>query len=373
MRIRCSRRDFITLAAAAAAAVGASSAGATAGMGNGPESLDTLARRRGLRFGSAMSYWQLSDPRYCALMREQCGILVTENELKWPQVEPRPGTFTFQRGDALARFAADNHLLLRGHNLLWQKSRYLPDWVRSDPLGAHPRAALEQLLRDHITREIAHYPQVVSWDVVNEAIGTQTGELRQTLFTRHLGPEAIDLCYRAARAAAPHAQLVYNDYMSWESGSATHRAGVLRLLEGLRKRNVPVDALGLQSHIGSNGQTRSPPEEAAWRRFLDEVTGMGYGLLITEFDVNDGGLPTDPARRDRMIADYARRYLDITLSYRQLDYVLTWGLVDKDSWLQRLPPRADGTPRRPLPFDSDYRPTALYFAMADAFRAAPVR
>ncbi|MGH8294009.1 MAG: endo-1,4-beta-xylanase [Steroidobacteraceae bacterium] len=373
-----SRRNFITLAAAAAAATCAPRGSALAAAGTVAErmSLDRIARSRGMRFGSAMAYYQLSDPRYCGLMRTQCGIMVTENELKWPQVEPSPGTFTFQRGDALARFAAANHLLLRGHNLLWQKSKYLPDWVRQYPLGSHPRLTLERLLREHITREINHYPQVISWDVVNETISTRTGKLRETLFTRHLGPEVIDFCYHTARTAAPRAQLVYNDYMSWDSHSEVHRNGVLRFLEGLKKRNVPVDALGLQSHLGAKNRhihDHDGIQEAAWRRFLDEVTGMGYGLLITEFDLNDGGLPTDPARRDRMIADHARRYLDITLAYRQLKYVLTWGLVDKDSWLQRLTPRADGTPRRPLPFDSDYRRTPLYFAMAEAFRAAPAR
>lgn len=372
-----SRRDFITLAAAAAAASRAPAADAipAAGRSQGSEeSLDAIARRRGMRFGSAMAFYQLSDPAYCRLMRSQCGIMVTENELKWPQIEPSPGTFTFQHGDALARFADESHLLLRGHNLLWQKSKYLPDWVRTYPLGTHPRAALERLLRDRVSREVEHYPQIISWDVVNETISTQTGEVRETLFTRHLGVEAIDLCYHVARETAPHAQLVYNDYMSWDSSSEAHRSGVLRFLEGLRKRKVPVDALGLQSHIGAkNADVHKMPQEAAWRRFLEEVTGMGYQLLITEFDVNDGGLPTNPAKRDRRVADLARRYLDITLSYPQLKYVLTWGLIDKDSWLERLSARADGAPRRPLPFDSHYDPKPLYFAMAEAFRAAPMR
>jgi endo-1,4-beta-xylanase len=372
-----SRRDFITLAAAAAATATCASGARpmpAAGFAAGRGSLDDIARGRGLRFGSAMAYHQLSDSGYCGLMRAQCGIMVTENELKWPQIEPRPGIFTFERGDALARFAADNRLLLRGHNLLWQKGKYLPDWVLSRPSGTHPRAALERLLRDHITEEIGHYPQVISWDVVNETISADTGEIRETLFTRHLGFETFEVCYHTAHAAARRAQLVYNDYMSWESNSEAHRNGVLRFLEGLRKRKVPVHALGLQSHIGAKSeQTRGTPQEAAWRRFLDEVTGMGYGLLITELDVNDGGLPTDPARRARMLADCARRYLDITLSYPQLKYVLTWGLIDRDSWLERLTPRTDGTPRRPLPFGSDYRPKPLYFAMAEAFRAAPAR
>ncbi len=330
-----------------------------------------------MRFGSAMSFAQLSDPRYCELMRTQCGIMVTENALKWPQTQSGPSTFTFGHGDALARFAAENGLLLRGHNLLWQKSRYLPDWVRHYDLGAQPAKTLEKLLYAHITTEIKHYPQIVSWDVVNEAISARTGALRETLFTRDLGPELIDFCYHCARAAAPHAQLVYNDYMNWQPYSRAHRDGVLRFLEGLRKRNVPVDALGIQSHIGANPRHPDPPlgrpQKMAWRGFLEAVTGLGYGLLITEFDVNDNGLPSEPALRDRLIAAYARDYLDITLSFRELKDVLTWGLVDKYSWLQHIAPRADGTPKRPLPFDSHYRATPLYFALAEALRTAPAR
>src|SRR3546814_17483124 len=65
-----------------------------------------------------------------------------------------------------------------------------------------------------------------------------------------------DVCssdLHAARAQAPEAELVYNDFMSWGAGSATHRAGVLRLLAGFRARGVPVDTLGIQSHLVTSG------------------------------------------------------------------------------------------------------------------------
>jgi endo-1,4-beta-xylanase len=109
------------------------------------------------------------------------------------------------------------------------------------------------------------------------------GTLYQTALSRALGgPEAtLDLAFHTARATAPRAQLVYNDYMSWEPGNANHRAGVLKLLEGFKKRGVPVDALGVQSHITTQGtDTRASIAalEGEWRRFLDAVTGMGYGL-----------------------------------------------------------------------------------------------
>src|SRR4029079_16037032 len=132
------------------------------------------------------------------------------------------------------------------------------------------------------------------------------------------------------------------------------------LLESLKKRGTPVDALGVQSHIGSgndpgsNGQF-GPRDQVAWRHFLDEVTGLGYDLLITEFDVHDKTLPADIAARDRAVADYARAYLDIMLSYQKMRTVMVWGMSDRYSWLQNRTARADKLPKRPCPYDSDFK------------------
>ena len=106
---------------------------------------------------------------------------------------------------------------------------------------------------------------------------------------------------------------------------------------------------------------------------LDQVVAMGYGLVITEFDVNDNGLPADIAQRDRGVADYARAYLDLMFSYPQLRDVMAWGMVDSFSWLQSFSPRADGQPKRPNPFDAGYRRKPLHQAIVDAFAAAPPR
>ena len=113
--------------------------------------------------------------------------------------------------------------------------------------------------------------------------------------------------------------------------------------------------------------------EGPWRRFLDEVVGMGYKLLITEFDVNDRMAATALAPRDRMVADYARAYLDVMLSYPQLRDVLCWGMVDRYSWLDGFDPRADKTHKRGTPYDANFRPKPLRQAIASAFASAPSR
>ena len=164
--------------------------------------------------------------------------------------------------------------------------------------------------------------------------------------------------------------------MSWERGTEdeTHIKGVLKLLESFRKRGTPVDALGVQSHIRL--LKKSPvaeivrESEGPWRRFLDEVVGMGYKLFITEFDVNDRMAPTDIAARDRMVADYARAYLDVMLSYPQLGDILCWGMVDRYSWLNGFDPRKDGTMKRGTPYDANFRPKPLREAIAGSFAGA---
>src|SRR4030095_13394410 len=198
-----------------------------------------------------------------------------------------------------------------------------PKWLVGHDFGPRPAAAAEALLREHVQKVCRRYgTKIYSYDVVNEAVQPETGEIRDTVVSRALGREAtLDLMFHTARVEAPHAQLVYNDYMSWERNSEdeTHIRGVLKLLEGFRKRGTPVDALGIQSHIRLLKPVSVAEivreSEGPWRRFVDEVVGMGYKLLITEFDVNDRTAPTDIVARDRLVADYAKAYLGLMVTY----------------------------------------------------------
>lgn len=356
-------------------------------MEEGAASLQTLAARSGRRFGSAVGAGRagaltgsLADARYRDLLVRECGLLVPENELKWYALRPDVETFDFAPADRIADFARAHGMGLRGHTLLWHHPQWFPRWTEGHDYGARPASTVERLVVEHIHAVVGRYGDLTdSWDVVNEAVDADTGALRETVFSRHMGgAEAVmDLAFHAARAQAPRAQLVYNDYMSWEAGHETHQAGVLRLLAGFKARGVPVDALGVQSHIGSGNTDDSVGFDTArednWRRFLDEVVAMGYDLVITEFDVHDKNLPADVATRDAAVAELGGRYLDLMLSYPQLGDVMCWGLCDRYSWLQNNWPRADGLAKRPTPYDDEYRAKPLRGAIASALARAPGR
>jgi len=216
--------------------------------------------------------------------------------------------------------------------------------------------------------------RIFSYDVINETFNAKTGELEETPFTKYLGWNVIDICFHAAKEAAPHAELVYNDFPSWNA-DGTHRAAILKLLEYAKTKNLPVDALGVQAHIGfpNVGGPTAQRDETAWRQFLDDVSGEGFGLLITEFDINDKAAPTDVAERDKTVAELGKDYFDIMVGYPALRYVMVWGMVDKYSWLQEFVPRADGLEQRPAPYDDAFRAKPLRQAMAASFAAAPMR
>lgn len=374
-----SRRQTLTLGAAAASLAATPAFARSA-------SLASLARDKGLYFGSAVGAGPVGsltgsfeDTAYRQILAQECGVLVPENELKWYVVRAGgPEVFDFSRADRIAAFAKANGQALRGHTLLWHHPQWFPAWVKSHDFGPQPAKAAEAMLVEHITALCRRYPQMISWDVVNETVDPKDGSIRDTVFSDAMGHEAVlDLAFHTARAAAPKARLVYNDYMSWEAGNETHRTGVLKLLEGFRKRGTPIDALGVQSHIGAENADSftgfGRPQEKEWRAFIDEAVGMGYDLLITEFDVHDKGLPAEFAARDAAVAAYGKAYLDLMLDYRQTKEVIAWGMVDKYSWLQNQWLREDKKPKRPTPYDDAYQPKPLREAIAAALKAAPAR
>ena len=345
-------------------------------------SLDALAQRSGRRFGSALAWGapgvdrgSFANPAYAAILKRECGLLVPENEMKWQWTRPTATGFEFRQLDAMVDYAMAGGFKLRGHTLFWLPEKWYPKWLVEHDFGAQPARAAEAMLTEHVRTVCRRYgTKIYSYDVVNEAVQPETGAIRDTVVTRAMGGEAVlDVMFHTARAEAPHAQLVYNDYMSWDRGTEdeTHIAGVLKLLQGFKKRGTPVDALGVQSHIrllkGLPVAEIVRESEGPWRRFLDEVVGMGYELVITEFDVNDKMAPDNVAARDRMVADYARAYLDVMLSYPQLGHVLAWGMVDKYSWLTDFDPRADKSIKRGTPYDAEFRPKLLREAIAAAY------
>jgi endo-1,4-beta-xylanase len=379
------RRDWLGGLAAGAALAALPGAPARAAPASG--SLAALAVAKGLTgFGSAIGGVDrpssaFSDEGVREIHLRECNIMVPENDLKWTVLRPNPTDFSFHNADRLMSWAEQNGMKVRGHTLAWLRPDRNPDWLNAYDFGPRPGTEAERLLREHISTVCRRYgDRIFVWDVVNEAIDPTTGGLRTDAFSKHLGETLLDIAFDAAREAAPKAVLVYNDFMTWGETSARHRDGVLALLQRLKTRRAPVHMLGVQAHIGAGeiggvrGTMSFDAREAAdWKTFVDAAAGMGHRLAITEFDVSETGTPAAIDDRDRIMADLTRRYMDMMLSYRQLDHIMAWGMLDPYSWLQGRTRRTDGRLKRPTLYGSDYRPKPMREAIAAALRAAPMR
>ncbi|MCI4645236.1 MAG: endo-1,4-beta-xylanase [Hyphomonadaceae bacterium] len=379
MTRRLTRRDWLALSSVAAGA------SLLSGCASGPVSpapsadvasdapLKDLAAAKGIRFGSAMAARQLQDERYKEIILRECATIVAENEHKWYSINPAPDVWNWKPGDDLVAFAKANDLKMRGHTLLWHKTRWSPQWVNEKEFAS--AAETEAFVANYVSQVARrHDPFLYAWDVVNEAVHDQTGDFRTSSLTKHMGENLIDFCFALAREHAPNAKLVYNDYMSWEDSSAPHREGVLRFLERLLKRGVPVEGLGIQSHSNYEMPDEYTREKQRnWIAFVDEVVGMGLEIYITEYDVNDTRMGPDIAYRDRVMASYTRDYFDLMLSYPQLKEILIWGMVDDQNWLQTFLPREDDVLKRPTLYDENYQAKSMRTALAEALIAAPQR
>ena len=371
------RREFVGIAAAAGIATTVSGARA---FGEAADvSLRAAGAARGLLVGCAVAVWRLkSDPAYAELIKAQAGIVVAENEFKFASLRPSPTEFNFKAADLLEEFAASNGMKLRGHNFVWH--RQIPAWFE----GYVTKANAEQVLVEHIEKVGGRYAgKIHSWDVVNEAVQVSDGlpgGMRKSPWQTMLGgddfgkggdtvPKYIDVAFRTARRVDPKALLCYNDYgiEAEDEGSAKKRAAVMGLLRGMQAKGVPIDALGVQSHIAAGG---SAVYGAGLKAMIAEARQMGLKVLVTEMDVNDRALGPEIALRDKAVAETYESYLKTVVSDPAVIAVLTWGITDKYTWLNGEDSRKDGVLERPLPFDAELKVKPAVAAMRQAFALA---
>ncbi len=342
----------------------------------GAESLKAHAAARGLLVGCAVNANLLrEDEGFRKLLAEQYNIVVPENCLKWNLLRPTPETYAFTDADSLITFAETHQMKVRGHNFVWHEA--LPGWFA----GTVSKDNAEKFLVDHIHTVGGRYKgKMHSWDVVNEAIwipdGRADGLRSSSAWFQMLGPRYIDLAFRTAREADPTALLTYNDYGIEYDGDdeGKKRTAVLALLRRMKAENVPLDALGIQSHlhaISKDGFDRGV------RELIDGAKALGLQVFITELDVNDDAVATaDVAERDKIVASVYHNYLTAALDGPEVKAVLSWGASDKNTWLNHGTKFRKQHPerlQRPLPFAPDYAPSPAFFAMRDSFDKAMKR
>ncbi len=379
---KLSRRTFLSSAGAVAASAGILPAASSIrwisemkGLGPAPADgrvLRDIAGSKGILFGAAAhSSIMKHDPQYAQLFAQQCSIMVPESELKMDKIEPTQGTYDYSGADFLVNFAQQNNIKFRGHTLVWYQS--LPGWFYRNINASNAKP----FITDYINTVMGRYAgKVESWDVVNEVMNPKDNRpdgLRNSPWLKFLGPDYIEMAFRTAAAADPHAHLMWNEnWLEEETPEGeSKRRSMVAMLKQLKSRGVPIHGIGIQSHlVGDHGSIIAGP---GFQKFLQEVGDMDLRIFITELDVSDVNLPADAGTRDQTIANIYYQYLTAVLAHKSVTAVLTWGLSDKYTWLSSYEKRTDNAKVRPLPFDIYMKPKSVYDAMVRAFDEAPKR
>jgi endo-1,4-beta-xylanase len=303
--------------------------------------------------GTAVNDARLSDQAYTDIASSEFSSVTAENAMKWDTTEPSRGSFNFAAGDRLVEFAGANDQQVYGHTLVWHSQ--LPSWVSNGGFGAEE---LNQVMVDHITEVAGHYAgQAAYWDVVNEVFN-EDGTMRPSVFQNTLGDGWVADAFRAADAADPDAKLCINDYNV--EGINAKSDAMYQLVSDMLDQGVPVDCVGLQSHL-IVGQVPGDLQENI-QRFAD----LGLEVIITELDIRMT-MPSDSGKLEQQGQDY-QQVVSACVAVSGCAGVTVWGISDADSWVPGVFPGEGAA----CPWDENLQPKPAYDGILAGFGAQGV-
>jgi endo-1,4-beta-xylanase len=322
----------------------------------GAQTLRDAADARDIFVGAAVNMNPFrNEAAYTQTLSREFNMLVAENAMKFDAIHPAQNTYNFTDADALVAYAEANNMAVRGHTLVWHSQ--IPGWLTS---GNFTRDQVIAIMRDHIMTVMGRYRgRILAWDVVNEAVSDNNGQMRTDSFWfQRIGPEYIAMAFQFAREADPAAKLYYNDYSI--EGSGAKSDAVFNLVSGLLNQGVPIDGVGWQTHMINPFRIQQANVTNAQR-----IAALGLELSITEMDVRIA-LPTSAQE----LSEQALGYSDVAqfcLAQPNCRAVVTWGFTDKYSW---IPGFFSGFGDA-LIFDANYQPKPAYTSILNALGGGP--
>lgn len=282
--------------------------------------------------GMAVKASQLtSGSAYDIILKNEFSSISAEYEMKMDQISTASGVYNWTVADKIVAYGNANTINVHGHALVWHNS--VPAWLKNYS-GTDAEFAAE--VKKYITDVVTHYAgKIKSWDVVNEAVDDNGGNMRNTIFLQRMGPNYVKDCFQWARNAANAAGdtsllLFYNDYAT--STNIPKQDKVFSLMDELKASKL-IDGIGFQMH-----NTYLSPTKVQLETDLNRAVTKGLKIHVSELDIqvnpsNDISTFTN----ERRLAQ-KEKYKEIVKIYNALPaankYALTvWGMKDNESWI----------------------------------------
>jgi endo-1,4-beta-xylanase len=252
---------------------------------------------------------------------ENFNAAVTENAVKWPDMERNRGEVNYATVDAILQWTEANNIPLRAHNLFWGIPRFVQPWVKE--LNDEE---LRKTLQNRAETVTARYRgRFAEYDLNNEMIHGNYYEVR-------LGPGITKKMAEWAHNGDPEAKLWLNDYDILTGNMLSKYMDQIRTLLA---QGVPIAGIGVQGHLHAESFDRD-----ALRRALDSLAEFGLPVRITEFNMPGQRskfhaqritemTPEEEAAKARDIVDYYR----ICFAHPAVEGILMWGFWAGANWI----------------------------------------
>jgi endo-1,4-beta-xylanase len=270
----------------------------------------------------AGSSWSENDKKqYKEKFLENFNSAVTENALKWGNMEPKKGEVNYAVVDAILQWTEENHIPLRGHNLFWGIPNRVQPWVKE--LDDNNLRQTLQNRAETITKR--YKGRFAEYDLNNEMIHGNYYEDR-------LGPEITKLMAQWAHNGDPGAKLFLNDY---DILTGNRLADYMTQIRKLLKQGVPIAGIGAQGHLHTDTFDRKQLQNA-----LDSLAVFKLPIRITEFNMPGQRsryytdkittmTPQEEEARAKEIVDYYR----ICFAHPAVEGILMWGFWEGANWI----------------------------------------
>ncbi|MGD0707177.1 MAG: endo-1,4-beta-xylanase [Anaerolineaceae bacterium] len=334
--------------------------------------LPELAKQNGITMGTEFSIYNMRDPRAWSILKQDFDIVAID-EFSSTSVWKGRGEYDFSSIDAAVSFALNSGLKIRASHLIFgatENSTFgIPEWLKN---SNYSRQEYIQILQEYITAVVSRYKgKVAEWSIANEAIG-RSFYPGTDFWNDKIGPEYIEIAFRAARAADPNGILIFNGDNNESPRDASTTQNVdktYQTVKTLKAKGVPIDVVGMEMHLFTPWNSKIPPQKQdvidTMRRFGD----LGVKVYITEIDVNVHTFPGSQTDKWKYQADLYRNMMEACLESGVCASFTTWGISDGTSAITtncngclNIPDAA------PLMFDADYNPKPAYFAIRDALQ-----
>ncbi len=342
----------------------------------GPVTLKGVAN---FPIGAALSIWG-SNNIYTSTQEQgtllkHFDAMVAENIMKPQFLHPQENTFFWADGDKLVQFAKDHGMQMHAHTLIWHNGA--PAYFDNYKNNA---AGMKAVLKTHVDTIARHFAgKVESWDVVNEALddGAGINGYRNSVFFQAMGSSFIDEAFKNARIADSNALLYYNDY-NIESNAKYNN--MIAMLKGMQSRNIPIDGVGFQMHVGLERPSIQNIEDA-----FQGVVNLGLKIRLSELDVSlnahwDNRPATYTSLTPELSAKQKERYRQIVAAYKKIvpsclrTGITVWNISDNFSWLNNITEEPSGIkdPDWPVLFDANYNTKPAFDGFIAGLRDASI-